>query len=338
MTMTELRAPDTHTDPRSPLLVVRDLRVGFGPAGHETLVIRGVDLDVPRGEMVGLVGESGSGKSVTGRAIMGLLNPRRTRVDAAVMTLDGQQLIDGPRRSNARMAMIFQNPFTSLDPVFTVGDFLCEVLRRNQNLRGRAARSAAVELLESVRIPQATARLRAYPHELSGGQQQRVVIAVALAQQPMLLIADEPTTALDVTVQAEIVGLLSDIQVERNMSIIFISHDLALVSDLAERVYVMYAGKIVEDGPSTVIQGAARHPYTRGLMAAAPSPHTRLPRLTTIPGSPPVNGDFASGCAFRPRCPLSTEECAVVVPPRLDLGPAHGAACLHADHGQEAFA
>ena len=323
-------------------LLVRDLHVSFRDGKQETEVIRGIDLELARGEAVGLVGESGSGKSVTGRALMGILDPSRARVSAAHMSLGGVDLgvnSRSARKSDRRapIAMIFQNPFTSLNPVCTIGDFLREVIRRNLGLRGKDARRKAIELLDAVRIPNASARLRSFPHELSGGQQQRVVIAIALALEPELLIADEPTTALDVTVQAEIVGLLSDLQRERQMSVLFISHDLSLISDIASRVYVMYAGKIVEDGPREVMTGGARMPYTRGLTAASPSVHQRLPMLITIPGSPPMGGHFPSGCAFRTRCPLATEICAVEVPPLFHVGEDHKAACLHLDHSEEAF-
>ncbi|MQA76993.1 MAG: ATP-binding cassette domain-containing protein [Streptosporangiales bacterium] len=314
------------------LLSVADLHVTFGKGPGAVHAVRGVDLDVDIGEAVGVVGESGSGKSVTGRAVMGILDPRTTSVRSSRMTLKGAELPPpsrvGGKRVKRPVAMVFQNPFTSLNPVFKVGTLLSEVLRRNRGMNKAQARTESVRLLDAVRIPDAASRLRSYPHEFSGGMQQRIVVAMALALEPELLIADEPTTALDVTVQAEIVNLLRDLQEERRMGVVFISHDLGLVSDFATRVYVMYAGRIAEDGGREVMTGG-RHPYTRGLVASVPSVAQRQDRLRTIPGTPPLAGRYPDGCAFHPRCPYATDVCRTDDPERQVLGEGHHAACHH---------
>ncbi|MFG1955661.1 ABC transporter ATP-binding protein [Micromonospora sp. NPDC048830] len=282
--MTDARASTV-----GPLVDIRALRICYRSPAGAVPIVRGVDLDLHPGETVGLVGESGSGKSVTGRAILGLLEPRQMAVAADRFLVDGVDMSAPGRgagrldrdsaRRRPRAAMIFQNPFTSLNPSYTIGNLLREVIRRHHGLRGRALRERAVELLDAVKLPDPAAKANCYPHQLSGGQQQRVVIAVALAMRPRVLIADEPTTALDVTVQAEIVGLLRELQADNGMGILFVSHDLALISDVASRVFVMRDGEIVERGDRTLMTGAAQHPYTKALLAAAPSVRVRKPRL-----------------------------------------------------------
>ncbi len=252
------------------LVRIENLRVSF----ENSEVVHGVSLAVEAGQTVGLVGESGSGKTVTGKVIMGMLGRRGITVTADRFDFAGRSLLDErgrvAQRPRAGIAMIYQNPFTSLNPTMTVGAILVEALRRNRGLGRADARSAALELLRAVRIPDPEHRLRSYPHQLSGGQQQRVVIALALGLQADLIVADEPTTALDVTVQAEIVGLLEDLQRESGVAYLFISHDLALVADTASTIAVMRAGEIVETGGPELMRGGAEHPYTRRLIAASP--------------------------------------------------------------------
>lgn len=252
------------------LIRIENLRVSFG--GRE--VVHGVSLSVDAGRTVGLVGESGSGKTVTGKVLMGMLGQQNVRATADRFDFAGRSLLDAKGRvvqqPRTGIAMIYQNPFTSLNPTMTVGAILTEALRRNRRLRRGDARVQALDLLRAVRIPEPEIKMRSYPHQLSGGQQQRVVIALALGLDADLIVADEPTTALDVTVQAEVVGLLEDLQRESGVAYLFISHDLSLVSDVASFIAVMRAGEIVETGGPELMQGAATHPYTRRLIAASP--------------------------------------------------------------------
>jgi peptide/nickel transport system ATP-binding protein len=301
----------------TPLLAVRDLRVSFGQRDGAPLeAVRGVDLDVAAGELVAVVGESGSGKSVTMLAVLGLLGPNATATGS--VRFDGQELLGAPagqlrRIRGSRIGAIFQDPLTSLNPAHTIGDQLAEaVLAHDPRARKRAKRRAG-DLLELVSIPDINRRLKSYPHELSGGMRQRVMIAMALANDPELLIADEPTTALDVTIQAQILEVLSAVQRERDLAVVLVTHDLGVVAGLAQRVNVMYAGRVVEQGDAVGVFHRQNHPYTRGLLACLP----RLDRrhdLEPIGGAPPSLDDLPTGCAFHPRCAMAIERCCGELP------------------------
>ncbi len=291
------------------MLEIRDLRVRFGafPA------VDGVDLDVAPGEVLGIVGESGSGKSVSMMALMGLIDAPGV-TSAASLRFEDQDLLAMPAAARRRLvgkdiAMVFQDALASLNPSYTVGHQIEEVLRAHLGLRGAAARQRALELLQQVEIPDAASRLGAYPHELSGGMNQRVMIALAIACSPKLLIADEPTTALDVTIQAQIMDLLLRLQRERGMALVMITHDLAVVAEMAQRVAVMYAGQVVETGRLPDVFESPRHPYTAALLAAIPEHNRGGRRLQALPGIVPGALDRPSGCLFSPRCPRAQDRC-----------------------------
>ena len=291
------------------LLTLRNLRVTFGPFP----AVDGVDLTVDKGELLGIVGESGSGKSVTMLALMGLIDaPGQVTADA--VEFEGVDLLKLSPRERRRLigrdiAMVFQDALTSLNPSYTVGAQIAEVLKAHLNLSGKAARRRVIELLELVEIPDAANRADAYPHQLSGGMNQRVMIAMAIACSPKLLIADEPTTALDVTIQAQIMALLLKLQREQGMGLIMITHDLAVVAEMAQRVAVMYAGQIVETGPVPELFDAPRHPYTNALLAAIPEHNQGAHRLSALPGIVPGALDRPAGCLLSPRCPRAQERC-----------------------------
>jgi peptide/nickel transport system ATP-binding protein len=314
------------------VLDVEGLTVDLPVAAGTLHAVRGISFQIARGETLCLVGESGCGKSMTAFSIMDLLPPRAVR-RASRLVLDGEDLIAaGPQRWNAlrgdRMAMIFQEPMTALNPAYTIGDQLTEHHRLHKGASAGQARDRAVFLLEKVGIANAGQRLTQYPHQLSGGLRQRVMIAMALMCGPDLLVADEPTTALDVTIQAQILRLLLDLQKEFGIALLLITHDLGVVARMAHRVAVMYAGEIVETGSAEEVFGAPKHPYTHGLMACIPVPGRTLPgdRLGSIPGVvPSLVGDI-SGCAFRTRCALADAACAGRVPWRGEG--AHGWSCL----------
>jgi peptide/nickel transport system ATP-binding protein len=312
-----------------PLVALRDLRVAFAGAP----ALRGISLEVAKGEALGLVGESGCGKSVTWLAALGLL-PGKAQVSGSV-TLGGEELLGAPpavldRVRGGRIAMIFQDPASSLNPVHRIGAQVMEALRLHRGLTGAAARAEALRLFELVGIPGAARRLDAYPHELSGGQNQRVMIAMALAGQPELLVADEPTTALDVTIQAQILELLGSLRREFGMALVLISHDLGVVAETCGRVAVMYAGRIVEEAPVGRLFDGARHPYTQGLIGALPPLDGPRRPLAAIPGGVPEPWAMPPGCAFAPRCPAAGADCAAWVPAAVAVGPGHRAACLRA--------
>jgi oligopeptide/dipeptide ABC transporter ATP-binding protein len=312
-----------------PLLSVRGLEVHFRGRHQVTHAVRGIDLDVSPGEVVGVVGESGSGKSASMLAVLGLLGAGAD-VSGSVR-FEGQELIGlPPGRMRAlrgrRIAMVFQDPMTSLNPVLTVGAQITEALGAHADVAKAVARRRAIELLELVSIPQADRRLRAYPHELSGGMRQRVMIAMAVANDPALLIADEPTTALDVTIQAQVLDVLATIRAEKDLAVVLITHDLGVVAGAADRVHVMYAGRVVERGDVVDIFHRPEHPYTRRLLACLPRLDRRGDALVPIGGSPPSLADLPSGCAFRPRCPDAFDRC-VVDDPALLPGTATDAAC-----------
>ncbi|TNM36362.1 ABC transporter ATP-binding protein [Nocardioides albidus] len=295
-----------------PLLSVERLDVFFGHAPREVQALHGVTFHVDPGEIVGLVGESGSGKTVPSLALAGLLDPRSSRVQGTA-TLGGAPLFDraGHHRDRRKtpLAMVFQEPMTALDPVFTIGSQLEETLRVRQGLKGKAAERESLDLLGQVGISDPRARMKAYPHELSGGMRQRVMIAIALACAPQLLIADEPTTAVDVTIQAQLLELIKGLARDRGMSVLFVTHDLGVVSETCTRMITMYAGRVVEQGPVGVVLDEPAHPYTAGLLAALPSPETRGHRLATIPGRVPPPGQAIEGCVFAPRCPHEQPVC-----------------------------
>jgi peptide/nickel transport system ATP-binding protein len=311
-----------------PLVSIRNLHVAFNglPA------LRGIDLDVAPGEAVGLVGESGCGKSVTWLAALGLL-PGTARVSGSV-TLQGQELLHAAptvldRVRGGRIAMIFQDPASALNPVKKVGGQVAEALRLHRGLDGAAAEAEVLRLFDQVGIPDAKRRVHIYPHEMSGGQNQRVMIAMALAGQPELLVADEPTTALDATIQAQILDLLRRLQQETGMALVLISHDLGVVAEMCRRVCVMYAGRIVEQSPSDELFAQPRHPYTKGLLAALPDMVGPRRRLAAIPGGVPEPWNMPAGCAFAPRCDRATPECGAGMPGFVPVGPDHQAACIH---------
>ncbi|WP_095093486.1 ABC transporter ATP-binding protein [Pseudomonas sp. Irchel 3A5] len=314
------------------VLSVSDLTVRF--AGAPANVVDGVSFSVKRGKTLAIVGESGCGKSVTSMGLMGLL-PATAEVgaseslliDEALLGMSEERLLDV--RGN-RMAMIFQEPMTSLNPVFTIGEQIAESVIRHQGLSDKDARQRALEMLEKVRVPDARQRLDAYPHELSGGMRQRAMIAMALANDPALIIADEPTTALDVTIQAQILSLVANLQTETGTAMILITHDLGVVAEVADDVMVMYAGRVVESGPVKTLFDDPQHPYTIGLMGSMPSIGPREGRLATINGRVPTPAEMPSGCRFAGRCPFVIQQCRDERPPLLELSPGHFAACIRA--------
>jgi oligopeptide/dipeptide ABC transporter ATP-binding protein len=309
------------------LTTVFDLASGPAPAVDD------VSFEVRAGETLGLVGESGSGKSITALSIMRLVQPPG-RIARGRIRFKGRDLLtlsepDMRAIRGAEISLIFQEPMTALNPVFTIGDQVAETLL----VHGRATRHdvmpRVVELLEAVRIPDAASRTRDYPHQLSGGMRQRVLIAMAIACKPSIVIADEPTTALDVTIQAEILELLREMQSTFNLSLLLITHDLGVIAETADRVAVMYAGRIVEHGPVRAVLRTPQHPYTRGLLASMPGA-ARGGRLRAIEGAVPLLGAFPPGCAFHPRCPDRFEPCDASAPAEYAVGPLHGARCyLH---------
>ncbi len=323
-------------DAAAPLLQVTDLNVRFPTEDGMVHAVRGVDYTLRSGEVLGIVGESGSGKSVTSLAVMGLL-PSNARVTGSVL-YRGQELLGQNDRSMSRVrgkgvSMIFQDPMTSLDPVYKVGAQIEETLRtHDKSLSSKAAETRAVELLELVGIPNAGERVDSYPHEFSGGMRQRVVIAIAMANQPEVIIADEPTTALDVTVQAQILEVLQTALQETGAAMVMITHDLGVVAGIADRVLVMYAGRPVEIGSVEDIYYEPRMPYTLGLLGSLPrvDAPTRE-RLTPILGAPPSLVNMPPGCPFAPRCPLHIDECDAAEPPLFQVGAGHDAACIRTE-------
>ena len=317
-----------------PILSVRDLTIDI-PMSQDTMhAVRGISFDLKRGETLCIVGESGSGKSLTSLAIMGLLSKKlrraATRLDFAGIDLMSQKLRQMRDLRGNRMAMIFQEPMTSLNPAYTIGDQLAEAYLLHRKATRAQARTRAVELLGKVGITAAESRLSQYPHQLSGGLRQRVMIAMALMCEPELIIADEPTTALDVTIQAQILRLLADLQREMNMAMILVTHDLGVVARVADKVAVMYAGEVVEQGTAKEIFGHPRHPYTRGLLRCIPVPGRSKPgeHLGSIPGMVPSLVGRVKGCAFRARCDVAEEACTAAIPERrMECG--HAWRCIH---------
>ena len=315
-----------------PLLTVSDLRSYFYTGAGVARAVDGVSFTIAAGETLGIVGESGCGKSVTALSILRLIQPPGRIEPGSRIVFEGQDLLQlndaGIRRVRGnRIAMIFQEPMTALNPVFTVGDQIAEVARVHASASRRAAWDRAVEMLTLVGIPAPAQRAREYPHQLSGGMRQRVLIAMALVMNPALVIADEPTTALDVTIQAQILELLGDLQQRLGTSIAMITHDLGVIAEVASRVVVMYGGEVVEEARVEALFEAPHHPYTEGLLHAMPRVGRRQERLTVIPGTVPPPTAWPSGCRFRDRCPYAWERCTREHPPLYQIGPGHTSRC-----------
>ncbi len=315
------------------LLSVANLTTTFRTGSGEAAAIEDISFDLREGEILGIVGESGSGKSVTALTIMGLLPSPPARVAAGSVVFRGQDLIHLPDAAMRRVrgpgiAMVFQEPMTSLNPVFTIGEQIIETISAHERLSQRALFARALEMLEKVGIPSAATRMTDYPHQLSGGQRQRVMLAIALSCRPKLLIADEPTTALDVTIQAQILDLIMDLRDEFGMAIIIITHNMGVIAETADRVLVMYAGRVIEEAPVATLFDQPLHPYTRGLLSCVPTLETRRPRLEAIPGTLPEPGRRPPGCRFAPRCPRAIQACTEATPFLQDHGLGHTAACI----------
>jgi peptide/nickel transport system ATP-binding protein/oligopeptide transport system ATP-binding protein len=316
----------------APLLDVRDLSTVFRTGAGEVHAVNSVSFAVRSGEVLGVVGESGAGKSVAMMSLIGLLDRPPAEVRGGRALFEGADLLAMPdaalrRIRGARIGVVFQDPMTSLNPVLSIGYQIAEPLRKHLGLGRAAARARAADLLSLVQLPQH--RLDDYPHQLSGGMRQRVMLAIALACEPVLLIADEPTTSLDVTIQAQIIALMKELRTRLDMAIVWVTHDLGVLAGLAGRVVVMYGGQIVEQAPVRDIFASPQHPYTRALLAAAPS--LRAPRpgtLRAIPGQPPILTEAPRACPFRPRCPHAMPVCAARNPPRFAAGPGRDVACF----------
>jgi peptide/nickel transport system ATP-binding protein len=320
---------------KRPLIEVENLRVRLNTSRGPADAVRGVSFSLARGETLGLIGESGCGKSVTAMALMGLL-PDSAAVSGSIR-LDGRELVglsepDYCQLRGNRISMIFQEPMTALNPMHTIGRQVAEPLRRHKGLSAAEARREAIALLDRVGLPDPARRAEAYPHQFSGGQRQRVTIAMALACQPDLLIADEPTTALDGTIQGQILDLIADLVAERGMSMILISHDLGVIAENVQRMMVMYGGTVVESGPTEVLFAEMGHPYTQGLFRARPRLGApRGTRLQTISGTVPELADLPNGCAFADRCGIAEERCRSIIPPPVMLTAGHAVRCLRTD-------
>jgi peptide/nickel transport system ATP-binding protein len=315
-----------------PLVRVEDLRVRFVSRDATVEAVNGVSFTLDRGEVLCILGESGSGKSVTMRALMRLLPPRATRFGGRVV-IDGDDIFAMSRSDLAllrgdKVAMIFQEPMVAFDPVFTIGHQIQETIITHEGVSRSAARARALELLELVQIPSAARRLKNYPHEMSGGMRQRAMIALALSCRPSLLLADEPTTALDATVQMQILLLLRNLQREFGMAVLFVTHDVGVASEIADRIAVMYAGRFVETGPVASVIREPVHPYTRNLLASTVHGAMRGRRLEAIPGSPPDLTALPGGCSFAPRCPYAEDRCLLQVPGETWLSGSHMARCV----------
>ncbi|AUU06589.1 TPA: ABC transporter ATP-binding protein [Raoultella planticola] len=314
------------------LLTFRQLSVSFAAEKQRVRAVQEVSFAIHAGQTVGVVGESGCGKSVTAMALMGLLPPQAARIDSGEILFDGQDLLRLKARNMAdlrgnQLAMIFQEPMTALNPVLTIGEQLCEPLIRHLGETPKAAWRHATRLISEVGLARADSLMNSYPHQLSGGMLQRVMIAMALSCQPKLLIADEPTTALDVTVQAQILRLLRDRAQARGMAMLLITHDLGVIAQMAQQVVVMYAGRVVESGPTAEILRQPQHPYTQGLIASRPVPGERRRRLYSIPGQVPDLAALPAGCAFADRCQRASAVCRQSIP--VLLGTTRQAACFH---------
>jgi peptide/nickel transport system ATP-binding protein len=315
----------------TPVVDIRDLRVRFF-GERDVHAVNGVDIALGEGEVLGLIGESGSGKSVTLRALLRMLPPKRTTISGAI-TVAGADVLALDDAALERMrgrvvSMIFQEPMLALDPVYTIGDQIAETVMRHEGVSRAAGRARALDMLERVRIPSPRRRLDSYPHEMSGGMRQRAMIALALSCRPKVLLADEPTTALDATVQIQILLLLRELQRELGMAVIFVTHDIGVAVEICDRVAVMYAGRIVESGTLREVVKHPAHPYTRGLLASTVLGARRGARLETIPGAPPRLDHLAPGCAFAPRCPIVAPACAEGDIAAVTLAPGRTARCI----------
>jgi len=318
-----------------PLLEVRGLQTRFASERGEVRAVDGVDFSLERGRTLGIVGESGCGKSVTALSIMGLVPQPPGRIAGGEVLFEGVDLLKLPAQRlrdlrGDQLSMIFQEPMTSLNPAFPVGEQIAETLLRHKNIGKTEAENQAVEMLRRVRIPSPERRAHDYPHQLSGGMRQRVMIAMALACNPKLLIADEPTTALDVTIQAQILELMRALRAELGTAIILITHDLGVIAELADDVIVMYAGKVIERCAAERLFSEPQHPYTVGLLGSIPRLHLQQERLSAIEGFVPDPSAFPAGCRFHPRCPFVVEKCLREVPPLMEINNDHHAACWRA--------
>ncbi len=314
---------------------MRGLRTHFASERGEVRAVDGVDFSLERGRTLGIVGESGCGKSVTALSIMGLVPQPPGRIAGGEVLFEGEDLLKAPARRlrdlrGDKLSMIFQEPMTSLNPAFPVGEQIAEALLRHKNVSKEEAKTQAVEMLRRVRIPSPERRALDYPHQLSGGMRQRVMIAMALACNPKLLIADEPTTALDVTIQAQILELMRTLRGELGTAIILITHDLGVIAELADDVLVMYAGKVIERCAAERLFAEPQHPYTVGLLGSIPRLHLQQERLSAIEGFVPDAAAFPEGCRFHPRCPFAVEKCRSEIPPLLPIKENHYAACWRA--------
>ncbi len=313
------------------ILQVRDLELWFdNDYGAPIKILNKVNFDIHHGQTLGIVGESGCGKSMTSLCIMRLLNTPPARIKGSIK-LKGRELLKLTEKQmqavrGNQISMIFQEPMTSLNPVFTIGNQLSETFIRHQGMNKKQAEKEALKLLQMVRIPEPAQRLKEYPYQLSGGMRQRVMIAMALACHPELLIADEPTTALDVTIQAQVLDLMRDLQKQMGTAIAFITHDLGVVSEMCDRVIVLYCGEVMEEADVDTIFSDPKHPYTEGLMSTLPK-FDQPGKLPTIPGTVPPSGKYPEGCVFAPRCPHATEKCHANKPPRVELGNGHAVRC-----------
>ena len=325
-------APDTNTN-NDVLVDIHNLNVTFTAGKKPVRAVDGVNLKVKRGEVIALIGESGSGKSVTLRSVLKLHPPRRSIMEGTI-NVDGQNVLTMSPKELAdfrgtTVSMIFQEPLLALDPVYTVGDQITEAIRRHENVTSAQAHQRALELFERVRIPSPERRLSTYPHEMSGGMRQRAMISLALASRPKLLLADEPTTALDATVQIQILLLLRELQRELGLSVIFVTHDIGAAVEVADRIAVMYAGRIVEEGPVRTIIRHPAHPYTRALLrSVSHGSFAKGSRLDTIPGSPPDLANLPPGCSFADRCTEAIDACRQTDPDEVWLDATHRARCI----------
>jgi len=322
-----------------PILRVRGLTSTFRTDAGVFPAVDDVSFDVAPGEVLGIVGESGSGKSVTALSILGLLPDPPGRVASGSIQFEGREIVGLPRRAlqalrGPSIGMVFQEPMTSLNPVFRVGDQIMETIRAHEAISKADARKRAISLMDRVGIAAPERRLDDFPHQLSGGMRQRVMIAIALACSPRLLLADEPTTALDVTIQAQLLDLLRDIQRDTGMAVVIITHNMGVIAEFADRMLVMYAGRVAEQGAVDTVFTHPRHPYTVGLLGSTPRLDRDEPRLTTIPGVLPQLSDIMPGCRFAPRCARRTDVCVLSKPPLLDVGAGQQAACFHWDAQQ----
>jgi oligopeptide transport system ATP-binding protein len=319
-----------------PLLELDDLYVEFRTRRHTVAALNGISYAVTAGETLAVVGESGSGKSVSGQAVMGILESPPARIVPGAIRYAGADVLSLPEHERRRLraekiAMIFQDALSALNPVYSVGEQIAEMFRVHRGDSHTVARRKAVEMMERVRIPGASRRVGDYPHQFSGGMRQRIMIAIALSLDPEVLIADEPTTALDVTVQAQIMQLLAGLKEELGLALVLITHDLGVVAQVADRVAVVYAGRVVEEGPAVELFAAPAHPYTKGLLASIPQLAPRGRRLPMIPGSPPSLARPPSACPFAPRCPYVQPVCTDELPPVVGVSPARHSACHFAE-------